>query len=685
MNLEEYEVDLREEVLRVSDSEGIFAEDAFFAIASDIVTSSGETEVLERSLYRGPAGSGMRVDGRGADPITSGVLDLAVVEFSADPDAGRLTATEMNAAFRRGLKFVSRARDGKWRQGLDETSDAFSLADMIATRWEKGRIGKIRMFLLTNRRLSDRIDGREVEDLDGTPVAFSVWDVRRMHEFVAQGGEREAVQIDMAEHGGPIALLPAHSAGGEHESYLAVIPGATLASIYDRYSARLLEQNVRVFLQARGTVNKGMRETLKSNPSMFFAYNNGITATAQEVALETVSGTTMLTGLTDFQIVNGGQTTASIAHALRAGVGLSQVAVQMKLSIVERDRAEAIVPDISRYANTQNKVNAADFFATSALHVRIKEISERLYAPPREGSLRQTKWFYERARGQYAEAKSRLTAAEKKKFDYEHPRSQVLAKTDLAKIDMTWRLRPHIVSFGAQKCFAAWTKVTGEEWHQDPERFSEGWFRDMIAKTVIWREVERLVSNAPWYTNGLRANTVTYGIAKVVHDLAETKRALNLRTVWDEQGASEELRVILDGACEAAHQFLLHPGEGSNPTEWAKKQPCWHGFSKSEVAYDHDLDEVSVSAAEARSEASSARREQKMLSGIEAQTAVVQFGHAFWRGARDWARQRKALSAREDGILEVAGGTRGSGLVSEKQAVIAMEVLRRMENEGFLR
>ena len=680
MTLDEYETDLREEILRVADAEGIFTEDAFFQIASDLVTSSGEADELERASHRGAPGTGVRIDGRGQDPNASGVLDLAVVDYADEPSPGRLTATDLDAAIRRALKFVAKARDDRWRGGLDEASDAFLLADMINARW--GRIGKIRLFVLTNRRLSDRIDGRESETLDGKGVAFSVWDLRRMHEFLAQGGEREAVRIDLSEHGGPIALLPAHAAG-EHESYLAVVPGATLAAIYDRYAGRLLEQNVRVFLQARGTVNKGIRETLRSNPGMFFAYNNGITATAQGIETETRDGALMLTGLTDFQIVNGGQTTASIAYALRAGVDLSRVSVQMKLSIVDRERAEEIVPEISRFANTQNKVNAADFFATSALHVRIKEISERLYAPPPEGSVRQTRWFYERARGQFAEARSRLRDSERRKFDLEHPRAQVLTKTDLAKLDVTWRLRPEIVSLGAQKCFAFWTKAAGEDWEKKPDGFNEAWYRETAAKALLWKAAERMVSAADWYTNGLRANTVTYGIAKILHDLGERGEVLNLRRVWDSQAVPAEMLAALDAASEAAHRALLESDVGSNPTEWAKKQACWKKVSDLKVSYGDLLDAIGIGAAEAKAEASSARREQRMLSDIEAQTAVFQRGPAFWRGAREWARQRRMTSPREDGILEVAAGQRGSGLVTGPQALIAMDVLRRMEEMGF--
>ena len=91
------------------------------------------------------------------------------------------------------------------------------------------------------------------------------------------------MEIDLRDFGGPLPVLPAQHTDGQHESYLAVLPGEVLADIYDRWGARLLEQNVRVFLQARGKVNRGIRLTLENEPSMFFAYNNGITATAEAV------------------------------------------------------------------------------------------------------------------------------------------------------------------------------------------------------------------------------------------------------------------------------------------------------------------------------------------------------------------------------------------------------------------
>jgi hypothetical protein len=252
------------------------------------------------------------------------------------------------------------------------------------------------------------------------------------------------------------------------------MPGKLLAQLYERYDSRLLEQNVRTFLQTRGSVNKGIRETILNEPLMFFAYNNGITATAQEVEIVRTHMGSVITRILDLQIVNGGQTTASLFHAQRKdNASLDQIYVQMKLSVIDPRESEEIVPKISEYANTQNRVNASDFFSNSPFHLRMEEFSRRILAPARSGLQRETKWFYERARGQYAEAQSTLTDAEKRKFLALFPKLQLFTKEDLAKYENVWDKLPKYVSKGRQKNFAQYAFRIGKEWENSKDTFSE--------------------------------------------------------------------------------------------------------------------------------------------------------------------------------------------------------------------
>ena len=485
MEVDEFARVFFQDLLAESDADGQFVEDVFFQKSCELLMEDGELDSADRVAYRAPA-KGIRVDGYGGDPAeTAGTLNLIVLDFQPAQEIGRLTGTEMDTAFRRLSNYLRQALDERWRDALEETSPAFGLADLIAQRWRS--TARVRFLLISNRELSERVDGRAAGEMwMGRKVTYSVWDIRRLHAQATVGHDREDIEIDLAgDFGGALPILPAQQSEADHRSYLTIVPGKVLAEIYDRWGARLLEQNVRVFLQARGKVNRGIRITLENEPSMFFAYNNGITATAEDIDMARDGEQLLLRGLRNFQIVNGGQTTASIHVAKLRKLDLSKTFVQMKLSVVTPDKAAELVPRISECANSQNRVSAADFFANHPFHIRIESFSRRIFAPSPDGTFRQSKWFYERARGQFADARANLTAAQRRKFDLENPRSQLFTKTDLAKFLNVWEQRPHEVSQGAQKNFAAFARRVGQTWRKSPDDFNEAWYRVAVAKAIV--------------------------------------------------------------------------------------------------------------------------------------------------------------------------------------------------------
>ena len=684
MTLEEFAREFFQDVLAESDADGQFVEDVFFHKSCEHLMEAGELDSADRAPYLGPPGRGIRVDGYGGDPAIddSDTLSLLILDFRPSAEVGRLVRSEMNAIFRRLANFLRHALDRRWRDALEETSPAFGLADLIDKRWS--RIGRVRLFLITNRELSERVDGRSADELDGRTITYSVWDIRRLYRQATVGHGHEAIEIDLEEDfGGPLAVLPAQQAEADHETYLAIMPGMVLADIYDRWGARLLEQNVRVFLQARGKVNKGIRVTIENEPSMFFAYNNGITVTAEEVEIDDDGGRLLLRRLKNFQIVNGGQTTASIHAARRAKVDVSRTFVQMKLSVVDHERANSLVPKISEFANSQNRVNAADFFANHPFHVRVEGFSRRIYAPSPDGTFRESKWFYERARGQYADARAGLTPAQRRKFDVENPRRQLFTKTDLAKFVNVWEGRPHEVSLGAQKNFAAVARRIGQAWNKSPDDFNEAWYRETVAKAIIFKATERLVSDQPWYQGGYRANIVAHAIAKIAHDVAETDRAVDFQDIWRRQAPTPPMETALITVAEAVHDVLTDPPSGiSNVTEWAKKQACWERVRQLVVAWPQPFLDNLISAEERQDAARGARREQRELNGMEIQIAVVNAGPAFWADVLAWGSKRGLLTPTEAGVLRMAANRTGR-TPTERQCCKAVEILSKLQSEGY--
>jgi len=672
-----------QDLTAVADADGRFAEDAFFSLFCDQLVEAGELDTADRTHYISP-NRATRVDGYGGDPATAeGVLSLIIADFHQSPEIATLTATEMEAIFKRLYSFLSRSLDKNFRNALEETGPAFGLADMIAARWAS--VSKVRLFLISNRMLSTRVDGRDADKLGETPVTYSVWDIGRLYRFAASSLGREDIEIDLEkDFGGPLYALPAHLKDAGYESYLVAVPGLQLAKIYDRWGARLLEQNVRVFLQAKGNVNKGIRNTIETSPEMFFAYNNGVTATAEGVETRESENGLLLTSFKNLQIVNGGQTTASIHAASRKKeIDLSRVFVQMKLSIVDRAKSMEVVPKISEYANSQNRVNAADFFANHPFHIRMEGFSRRLFAPSPDGTFRESKWFYERARGQYQDERSKLSPAQLRKFDLEYPKAQLFTKTDLGKFLMVWWCHPEIVSKGAQKNFAAFAQIIGKDWSKNEDTFNERYYRHCVAKGIAFIAVEELVTEQPWYQGGYRANVVAYAISKLAHDAEKMGLSVDFDAIWKAQALSPVLIEALKISAEACHNVIVDtPANVSNVTEWAKHQACWNRVASLEIRWPTKLRSELVGKDEVRDEKKAAQKAQKVLNGISAQTIVVNAGSTFWQQALDWGISRKLLTPIEQGVLETASAMPRK-LPSDKQSNIAVSVLKKLHGEGY--
>lgn len=686
--VEEFHLDFFNEVRAHADAGGQFIETTFLEHYAEWLVNAGELETFDVAQYATRRSDGAimdRVDGYGGDPNDAeGVLSLAILDFSADPQVASLTGTDVTNAFRKLEQFARKSFDPGFRALLEESSPGYGLAELIHAR--RGSINRIRLFLISNRNLSSRSREMEAGDLNGVPITYNVWDIGRLHRLVASGRGKEDIVIDLdAEFGQRLPCLPAHVGGDGYEAYLSVVPGDLLSRVYEKWGARLLESNVRSFLQARGGVNKGIRNTILNDPGMFFAYNNGVTATAERVETVVENGTTYISQLTNLQIVNGGQTTASIFSARKKDKAeLGRIFVQMKLSVVDPDRAVEVVPKISEFANSQNKVNAADFFANHPFHIRMEEFSRRIWAPAPDGSFKQTKWFYERARGSYDNERAYLTKAKKDAFDAEYPKAQRFAKTDLAKFEMVWEGGPDLVSKGAQKTFAEYAKLTGQRWDKDSNSINEHYFRAAVAKAIVFRNLERLISEQQWYQaeGGYRAQIVAYTIAKFGHLLKASGLTLDFDAIWREQGVPSALARCLVDLAEVVRPAIVNPDSTvANISEWAKKSACWSRVQELPFEIPESLDAFLLDPQAKRAIAKDAKSIQRLDNGIEAQSRVLRLGNGAWSRAGAYAQQRKLFGPKEHDLLALAA--RRNAVPTEKQCLRLVELLDELEREGF--
>lgn len=550
--------------------------------------SEGEIDAIERVAFSGSAsGKTLRIDGTGGDPRDAdGVLSVIIFEMFDSDVPATINAADAKRAFSHLMNFVTASLRREFRDSLHPDMPAAGTAHLIASAWRS--VTKIKLILVTNAIYSARIDAVLAGSISDVPVTYNIWDLTRFHRIENSGAREKIVVRFDRDFGGALPALAASGDDAAFPSYLAVIRGKQLADLYEKWGARLLESNIRSFIQARRkSVNEGIRTTIREEPEMFFSYNNGLSATADAVEVDGSGGAIRILSAQNLQIVNGGQTTASLHAALKLlPENLDQVHVQVKLTVVPPDVSENVVPNISRFANSQNKIDAADFFSNHPFHLRVEEFSRRMFAPPAQGSNRQTMWFYERAKGQYLVARARLSGADRTKFDRECPKSQLFMKTDLAKVEYSFRMKPDTVSKGAQKNFAAFAVDLGETWSDQEGSFDEAWFKQAIAKIIVFRALEKAVPRQDWYPGGYRANIITYGIAKLVYDAQAKGRVLGLDDVWSGQAVPEGLMADLLAACEAAADVLTSPAAGlKNVTEWAKKPACWEAVMAARAAY----------------------------------------------------------------------------------------------------
>ena len=406
--LEEFHHQLIADIQGDADVLGLVTVEAFFEKVGELLTEAGEIDGANRAYFEGSYSRGnLQIDGYGGDPRDGdGVLSLILCDFSLSDTVRLVYKDNLQSLLNRLFRFLKASLKRDFRERLEETSAGFGVADMVATTWKD--VEKVKLIIVSNADSRTQADAAKVKDLDGRPVTLSVWDLKRLQKFMEQGQTRASLVVDFEkDFGSAIPLLAASGGASSLESYLAVIPGKQLSAIYDKWGPRLLEANVRSFLQARGKVNRGIRDTIRDEPHMFFSYNNGLSVTADAIEVRQTDVGLYLVRADNLQIVNGGQTTASLYAARKLFADeLEQVHVQMKLTIVPPELSEKVVPRISEYANSQNKVNAADFFSNHPFHIRTEELSRRVLAPAGREDYRETKWFYERARGQYADGET---------------------------------------------------------------------------------------------------------------------------------------------------------------------------------------------------------------------------------------------------------------------------------------
>ncbi len=657
--------ELQQDVINLAeaeDSEMLRAE-AFTQYMIDVLIDAGELEDGTACYHkmRGIEVSGYNLDENG----TLSLFTTIYTQFAPPETVGK---NEVEASFKRLGIFLQKTLE-RYYLTIEEASQAFDMAEHIFTCHKD--ILRVHMYLFTDglTTVNKIADG----EINGLPVSYHLWDLLRLYRYTSSGKHAEPIQINFVEQfGRPLPCLEGGDSTSDYSAYLAIIPGDILHALYAKYGSRLLELNVRSYLQAKGKVNQGIRRTILDQPERFLAYNNGISATASNIELEHLpEGGLGIKSLNNLQIVNGGQTTASIFYAAQKDkTDVSRLRVQAKISVVAQEDIASLVPLISRYANSQNKVNEADFSANEPFHVKLEELSRSIWAPAPDGTQRQTRWFYERARGQYQDAVALAgTPGRQKQYKELHPKLQKFTKTDLAKFEMTWKQFPYVVSQGAQKCFVYFNSQLQKQGYFE---IDQQYFQRLVAKAVLFHRAERIIGGLKF--GGYRANIVTYTLAYIFH---HTAGRIDLDRIWQQQNVGQGLCTAIETVARRVHETIISPPDGKNVTEWCKREACWSKVRGLTIDLPAQLDRDLLSTADKDVESLDSEERQKIVqvSAVPAET---------WYQLAAWAKETHNLQPWQRILAGSLGRLRQIGKVpSIKQAVQGLRMLDEAYRLGF--
>jgi len=674
--LQEFHEDFLQSILAESESRGLMKAQAFFeTVCDDLITAGDLTSNYTQADY---IKKGLEVSGFDYDDERK-ILTLLNHQFFQEEELQTLTKSLIDTKFNRLRTFFAKCCEGLFRN-IEETSEAYSMAYGIYRYWEKKHLQKVRLMVLTDGKATRTLTDLPPLTSDGVIFEFRVIDIEYLHKIYESQSGSAGFEINV-----DLPCLKVNDEKNSYQSYLSVISGETLVQIYEDHGQKLFEQNVRTFLQFKGNVNKGLRNTIEFKPEMFFAYNNGITATAASIELDEKTGN--LKKISNFQIVNGGQTTSAIYAAQKnSSLDVSGIAVQMKLSVVKKaEDQDDFISKVAEYANTQNKINNSDFFSNSPFHKDMKDYANRVYAPAIGGSQRRTHWFYERVRGEYLNSQAYLKPEPKKKFLLENPKSQVVDKTLLSKTENLWRQKPDVVSKGAQESFKKFAEEITAILEKDNLAITESFFKDSISKVILFRATERIVTKADWYDGGFRAQTVAYTISYLSALVDNNQLFLNFDLIWERQEVPEQLIEMLELISEQVYNKITHPPSGyANITQWTKNPMCWDSVKEIDIDFP-ELDKALFIDYQEKKYITKENKEIKAVDkGIDKQIFVISVGSDEWKKLLSYYSNYKGTKNLSSMQLDMLGKIAAGKIpvATEKQSKILYQIYIDAKKEG---
>ena len=635
----------------------VFIDSAVDILQNDYCLISG----MEHCYYEFNKGTraykNMRIDAAYLD-LPANTLNLLYADFN-DGDAKLINKEFITGKSQLLINYFENTLKGFFANA-EQADPAVQLARDV--RANVGYIYKLHLFIVSTDKLSTHVKKLDIPDFSFGGQTFKVdldvLDIEKIYRSRMAGFEKEDIIINCSDFGiDGIPCIKAEIETEQYDSYLAIVPGQFLCDIYKKFSASLLESNVRSFLKFNGGVNKGIRGTILNEKSRFFTYNNGISTTAAEVIVENTPSGTKITSFKNLQIINGGQTTATLAATnIKNNADLSGIYVQMKLTVL-RDSDPDLIRYIATYANSQNKVKTADLNSSHPFYVRIEEYSRKVYAPISSGQIVQQLWFFERARGQYEQPLMQMTKKQRDDYKLVRPKSKKFTLTDLAKYANASEMLPYYVSWGGEVNAARFHANMLKLWTKNDSSFNELYYKELIGKKILFEHIGNIISDQDWYQErrAYRPQLIAYTFSKLVSEVKAIKREINYKLIWDTQTVPECLDADIARIAKVIFDVIYDDNRPTaNIETYCKREECWNAVQKRKYDLSDECREALVTHAEKEAETAVAKKEQKFAAGISNEIDIFNKGSAYWQDLITRGAAQEVLNPAEVIVLKAA-------------------------------
>ena len=703
MDIGEFRIQFMEQLRFDAEHEGTEPESQFISKALDLLEEIGEvSDPMPMSIeMKGRRGRIMAFDAYAYDEADGALIMIASDFINEIDNTPTLTNTRIDELFLHMRNFIEESVEGDVSAYCDDSDPAINIAKEIKTKVGKSMLAteilRFKFIILSNAVLSRQVKNVSREEFLERPVELNIWTIERFHQTYSTNSS-EIIEIETKDFGcDGIQYLKADiGEEANYDAYLGIVPGEFLANIYCKYGSKLLQGNIRAFLSVRGKVNKGIRETIIKNPENFFTYNNGIAVVARTIGFS--EDKSKIIYLKDPQIINGGQTTASLANAkikkeVKDG-GMNNLFVPMKLTVLnvdddmseeDIDRYNSITKTISQCANSQNAVSEADFFSNHPFHVLMEQLSRKKMAPPVNGNPYQTIWFYERSRGKWEQEQMQLSPAARSKFCEKHPKNQVIKKEKLAKCLNAFAMNPHEVCQSSAINFSHFAKTINNLYETSKESINEVFFSKCVCSVIIFDSLDRRINKADWYpTGGNKAQIIPYAIAKMM-SMIPKDLDLDWKLIWQKQEMYPALEKELMNLAHIIHEFFEKEAQGGLVRSLARRADTWNKCKNLPLSLSEEFRSTLIPKYEMKQEEAAAKKERKFSQAIDISVEVFKLGAEYWKRVYNDLSKENILSYGDVAFIgSIAEYIKRNSLPSAAQCKRLIKIVEKAEDKGYI-